>query len=337
MDYRTAAKEIAKGDTRPIYVCYGPERFMLQEFIQYITDKLIDPNEREFAISRYDLSETSLDAVLEDAGTFPFMAEKKLVIAKNAVFLTGAKDNSKLEHNTDKLLEYLKTPAEFTVLLLLVDAEKLDERKKMVKSLKESSIAFPALSAEELLTWVKRQAERAAFSFAEGAADQFVLYAGGNLQNLSAELEKLSLYVGKGGVVSGDIVDALVTRSTEQNVFILIEDIVRLRLQRAFTILHELIKQKEEPVKLTLLIARQFRIILQVKEMSKQGYSQQQLAGQLGLHPYAVKIAAEQGAKFKDEQLIRILSELAELDYKMKSGKIDKVLGLELFLLQLAA
>ncbi|MFK7693525.1 DNA polymerase III subunit delta [Paenibacillus sp. HJGM_3] len=337
MDYKSAAREIAKGGARPLYVCYGPERYLLQEFIQFLTDKLIDPAVREFAISRYDLAETSLDTVLEDAGTLPFMAEKKLVIAKNAVFLTGAKDTSKVEHNPEKLLDYLKTPSDFSVLVLLVDAEKLDERKKLVKAVKDSSVAFPALSAEDLIAWVGRQAERAGFSFAAGAADQFVLYAGSNLQTLSAEIEKLSLYVGQGGRVTGDVVDALVTRTTEQNVFILIEDIVRLRLQRAFTILQELIKMKEEPVKLTLLIARQFRIILQVKELSRQGYSQQQLASQLGLHPYAVKIAAEQGTKYKDEQLVRILEELAELDYKLKSGKIDKVLGLELFLLRLAA
>ncbi|WP_127579773.1 DNA polymerase III subunit delta [Paenibacillus koleovorans] len=337
MDYRSAAREVAKSGARPVYVCYGTEKYLIREFIQYITDKLIDPDVRDFAISRHDFSETSLEAVLEDAQTLPFMAEKKLVIAKSAIFLTGAKDTSKVEHNTEKLLEYLKSPCEFSVLILLVDADKLDERKKVVKALKECAIAFPVLNAEDLLQWVKRQAERHSFSFADGAADQTVLYAGSNLQTLSAELDKLSLYVGSGGVVTGDIVEQLVTRSTEQNVFILIEDIVRLRLQRAFTILHELIKMKEEPVKLTLLIARQFRIILQVKESMKLGYSQQQLAGQLGLHPYAVKVAAEQGSRYTDEQLTRILTELAELDYKMKSGKIDKVLGLELFLLQLSA
>ncbi|MDF2670391.1 MAG: holA, partial [Paenibacillus sp.] len=327
MDYKSASKEIASGSARPLYVCYGAERYLLQEFIHFMLDKLIDPSERDFGISRYDLGETSLSLVLEDVQTPPFMAEKKIVIAKNASFLTGAKDTSKVEHNTDQLLDYLKAPVDFTILLLLVDGDKLDERKKLVKALKECSIAFPALTAEALLQWVKRQAGRASFSFAEGAADQFILYGGANLQTLSAEIEKLSLYVGKDGIVTGDIIEHLVTPSTEQNVFILIEDIVRLRLKRAFTILQELIKQKEEPVKLMLLIARQFRIILQVKELSRQGYSQAQLASQLGLHPYAVKIAAEQGANFKDEQLARIMSELADLDYKMKSGKIDKVLG----------
>ncbi|TMV45656.1 DNA polymerase III subunit delta [Paenibacillus mesophilus] len=336
MEYKSAARDIGKGNVLPVYVCYGTESYLLREFIGYLTQKLVEPEYREFAVSKYDLAETSLDVVLDDAQTLPFMAPKKLIIADNAVFFTGAKESGKVQHQPEKLLEYMKAPSEFTVIAFTVDAEKLDERKKIVKSLKEATIPFLPMNAESLLQWVNKQAERRSFHFAEGAADQLILYTGGGLQTLAAEIEKLSLFVGAGGTVTGESVDKLVTRSTEQNVFILIDDIVRLRLNRAFSILYDLLKQREEPVKLVLLIARQFRIVLQVKELSKQGLSQQQMASQLGLHPYAVKVAAEQGQKFAPERLEHILEQLAELDYRMKSGKVDKVLGLEMFLMKLA-
>ena len=77
--------------------------------------------------------------------------------------------------------------------------------------------------------------------------------------------------------------------------------------------------------------------MLQVKDLARQSYSQQQIASQLSLHPYAVKIAGEQARKFEATALRGILSELAELDYRMKSGRVDKVLGLEIFLLKLGA
>ncbi|MNI82035.1 DNA polymerase III subunit delta [compost metagenome] len=77
--------------------------------------------------------------------------------------------------------------------------------------------------------------------------------------------------------------------------------------------------------------------MLQVKDLARQSYSQQQIASQLALHPYAVKIAGEQARKFEEAQLKSIIHDLAQLDYKMKSGGIDKVLGLELFLLKLGA
>ncbi|UJF35039.1 DNA polymerase III subunit delta [Paenibacillus hexagrammi] len=339
MDVKKAWKDIQAGRTAPVYLCYGPEKYRMREFIQHVSDHLIEPEHREFAVSKFDLGETSLSAVLEDAETLPFMVPKKFIIATNAIFFTGARDTSKVEHDLERLIDYLKSPAEHSVIIFTVDAEKLDERKKVVKSLKEKEAVIPflSLSSEELQSWVVKQAQKLDFTFASGAADQLILYTGGNLQVLSAELEKISLYIGSGGVATEAVIDQLVARSTEQNVFILIEDIVNLRLDRAFVILEELLKQREEPIKIAALIARQFRIMLQVKELGKQGYSQQQMASQIGLHPYAVKIAEGQAKKYEANKLSVILARLADLDYQMKSGRIDKVLGLEMFLLQLAA
>ncbi|MDD9268717.1 DNA polymerase III subunit delta [Paenibacillus sp. GCM10023248] len=339
MDAKRALKDIQAGRQAPVYLCYGPEKYKMREFIQVLTDSLIDPELREFAVSKFDLSETPLSAVLEDAETLPFMVPRKLVIAKNALFFTGAKESTKIEHHLDRLTDYLKSPADHTVVVFTVDADKLDERKKIVKALKEMEAAVPflSLSAEELQHWVAAQARQRGFSFTQEASDLLILYTSGNLQALSAEIEKISLFVGAGSEATADVIDKLVARSAEQNVFILIEDIVNVRLERAFVILEELLKQREEPIKIAALIARQFRIMLQVKELSKQGYSQQQMASQIGLHPFAVKVAEGQARRYNTEKLSDIMSQLADLDFQMKTGRIDKVLGLEMFLLRLAA
>lgn len=338
MDLRTWMKELDKGSPRAVYICYGPDKYRMQEFIQHILKKCVPEEAREFAVIRYDLSETPLDEVLEEAGTAPFMAERKVIIAGGAAFLTAAKDSGKVEHRPEKLLDYMKSPAEFSVIILTVDAEKLDERKKIVKQLKDSGCmaAFMPLTADDLSQWVKRRAESLSFRFEGGAAEAFLMYGGTNLQSLASELEKLSLYVGPGGTVTADIVDKMVARTTEQDVFILIDDIVRLRKDRALTIFHELLRRKEEPVKIVILMTRQFRMMLQVKELERQGYSQQQIAGQLGGHPYGIKIASEQARRFTSEQLASILASLSELDFGMKMGKVDKVMGMEMFILRLA-
>lgn len=337
MDYKTAAKGITQGRVLPIYVCYGTEKYLQQEFINHLINKLIEPEQRAFAVSRYDLSETSLDMVLDDAETMPFLADKKIVIAKNALFFTGAKESTKVEHRMERLLDYMKSPVDYAVLIFVVDTDKLDERKKIVKALKDSQSAIPflPLSVEELTKWMIRRAEKWEVTFGEGAIHKFILYTGAQLQLITTELEKLSLFVGSNGCITQELIGQLVVRNAEQNVFILMDEIVKQRLGHALAILHDLLKQREEPIKILLLIARQFRIMLQIKELEHQGYSQQQIASSIGAHPYAVKLASEQGRSYSLAKLSGMLSRLGELDFRMKSGKVDKALGLELFILEI--
>ncbi|AEI42695.1 DNA polymerase III subunit delta [Paenibacillus mucilaginosus] len=339
MDYKTAVKRIGRGEIAPIYVCYGGETYLIQELISRLTDKLVEPEHRAFAVTRYDLAETPVESVIEEAETLPFMVPRKLVVASNALFLTGAKESNKVEHRLEKLSEYMKSPVDYSVLIFTVDAEKLDERKKIVKSLKEADVLVPCtmLSADELTQWVTQEAKRRGFEFAPGVVDRLILYTGTSLQALTKEVEKCALFAGQGGTLTADDLEQLVSRTTEQNIFQLIEHIVQMQMDPAFTMLSELLRRKEEPIKIVMLVARQFRIMFQVKDLMSQGYSQQQIASQIGLHPYGVKIAAGQANRFDLKRLGSILQQLADLDFQMKSGRIDKVLGLELFLLRLAS
>ncbi|NDI33763.1 DNA polymerase III subunit delta [Chengkuizengella sediminis] len=336
MEYKEAVKQIKQKKILPIYLCYGTEKFLMNEFIQFLTNEFIDPVHKDFALIHFDLTETSIDQVVEDVETLPFMVPNKLVIAKNASFLTGTRDKSKIEHQIEKLEKYINSPVDYSVLVLYVNAEKLDERKKIVKLLKKQNyiISFPSLKPNELSKWVQNRVKKNGSYISQQAIETFILYAGTNLQTLDGEIEKCCLFAGVDQEITSEMIQQLVVRSTEQNIFILVDEIVKKKLDKALTIFYTLLKQKEEPIKIVSLIARQFRIILQVKELSSKGYSQYQVSSQLSIHPYAVKIADGQGKLYQEEHLVDILDKLAELDFQMKSGQVDKVLGVEKFLFQ---
>jgi len=261
-----------------------------------------------------------------------------LIIVRDTSLFTAGKE-SKIEHQVDRLITYMDNPADYSTIVFLAQGDKLDERKKLVKAAKKQAVvlAFAPLSGEELIQWIVKLAKQREVTFEAGAADTLISYAGTGLQGLSAEVDKLCLFAGNGGTIRRADIESLVARSTEQNVFALVEELANLRLEKALALFYELLKQREEPIKIAALIARQFRIMIQVKELGQQSYSQQQIASQLGLHPYAIKIAGEQARKFDADRLRKILSHLSELDYQMKTGAVDKVLGLELFLLRLGA
>ncbi|AZH30389.1 MULTISPECIES: DNA polymerase III subunit delta [Paenibacillus] len=339
MDVKTASKAIRKGDISPVYLLYGSEKYQMKQFVDMLKEKVVEEEHRDFAIISYDLTETPIEVVVEDAETAPFLVPKKLIIVRDTSVFAAGKDNGKIEHRLETLLTYMDNPTDYSVIVFTVQAEKLDERKKIVKKLKSdaSVIAFAPMGGDDLVAWVHKRAAEREVQLAAGAAERLIQYTGTGLQSLAAEIDKLCLYAGAQGTISSADIESLVPRNTEQNVFAMVEDLANLRLDKALSIFYELLKQKEEPIKIAALITRQFRIMLQVKELAGQSYSQQQIASQLSLHPYGVKVAGDQARRFRPEQLRQLLYELGELDYHMKTGVVDKVLGLELFLMKMGA
>lgn len=331
-------KQIKQKQFAPIYLLYGTEEFLINETKQLIVDHALNEEEHDFNYSTYDLEETSIEIALEDAETFPFMGERRVVILKNPHFLTAEKSKSKVEHNLDKLQTYIHEPAPYSIIVFEAPYEKLDERKKLTKELKKTAAIMEAkkLTEHDLKKWIR---ERCAFNHVqidEVALDDMLLLAGTNLFMLTSEIDKLALFVGEGSRIDRETVDHLVARSLEQNIFSLVDKAVNRKVDEALRIYYDLLKQNEEPLKISAILAGQFRLIYQVKELSRRGYGQQQIASSLKVHPFRIKIAAGQAKYFKDEELTDIISQLANIDYQMKTGGMNKVLLIELFLLKLS-
>ncbi|MNZ66986.1 DNA polymerase III subunit delta [compost metagenome] len=337
MDAKEALKEIKSGRFRPIYVLYGKDRFRLQQFIDVVAETLFTAEERELGIVKFDTSETSIDEAVLEAETLPFFVQRKLILIRDvSLFAAGGKDG-KVEHRPEKLIQYMENPSDSSLIVIAVHAEKLDERRKLVKTLKErnSLVPFPELDAGQLKQWMLKRAAEQGRTMSAEAADLLLLRSGVNMQQLAQEVDKLCLHAGAGGTIDVEQALLLTAASVEEDVFALVDAIAELRTDRAIRLYRELLVRREEPIKIAALIARQLRIMLQIKELEQHQYSPQQMAGQLGLHPYAVKLAAEKGRRFQAARLGRLLASLAELDYQMKTGVIDKTLGLELYLLSI--
>lgn len=330
-------KQIKKKQFSPLYVLYGTEGYLINETRQLLIEHVLDKEEAEFNLSTYDLEETPIEVAIEDAETLPFMGEKRLIFLTNPFFLTGEKGKGKVEHNLKKLETYLKEPAPYSILVFSGSFEKLDERKKITKELKRNGVLVEAkkLNEAELKSYIKERAALHGVQFEPVAIEELLTLIGTNLFMLTSEIDKLALYANEGQVITAKMVDMLVSRSLEQNIFSLVDKIVHRKVEEAFRIYYDLLKQNEEPIKILSILSGQFRLIYQVKEMSRRGYGQNQIASFIKAHPYRVRLAAGQAKLFREEELADIMKMLAEADYQAKTGGMKKELLIEMFLFRL--
>lgn len=319
------------------YVFFGTESYLIQEEINKLIKSLIQVEDREFNVITYDLSTIPIEDVIQEAEMPPFISDHKVIIAKNAFLFTGQKGNKAVDHNIKTFELYLAKPVDYSTLIFWVDYPKLDERKKIVKLIKQKATVrtFLPLSDMVLVEWIEKKAELADSNITEEAAKLLIRTVGNDLQILTQEINKMSIYVGANGLIDEDVVMLLTTRQLENNIFQLIELVANLKIDQAFQIFYDLLKNREEPIKILALLSRQFRIMLMSKEYNRLGYSERQISSQMGIHPYATKLALQQAGKFSERQLRSILTKLAEVDYEIKSGQMDKILAIEMFMLYL--
>ncbi|MCU9613940.1 DNA polymerase III subunit delta [Caldibacillus lycopersici] len=329
-------KDIKNKKFSSLYLLYGVEKFLIDKTKNLIISEALTDEELEFNLSNYDLEEISIEAALEDCETVPFFGDRKVVIMHNPYFLTAEKVKEKVEHNLKMLDAYLADPVPTSIVVFIAPYEKLDERKKITKNLIKNATVLQAnnLSEAEIKNWIEHQFRMNGKQIESSAIERLYHLVGANMAILNKEIDKLLLYTNEGETVALDTIDLLVSRSLEENIFALVDKVVHRKLAGALEIYYDLLKQNEEPIKILAVIANQFRFIYQVKALLKKGYAQKQIASSLRTHPYRVKLAIDQTRLFDDEWLLKLIHELSELDYKMKTGYGNKEKLLELFFIR---
>lgn len=308
-----------KGDNM-VYLLYGTNDFAIQKEIEKITKDFDKMN-----ISKYDLTEDDIKDVISDAETFSMFADSKVVIAENAAIFTssGSGDLETLEN-------YLAHINPNTILIFTVNEEKVDERKKITKKIKKDYKLISFNQNETPNSLVRNLLND--YNITSSNINLLIDRVGTNPLILENEVNKIKLYKDDKTVTKEDIIN-LTTKRPEIDIFKLIDDIVMKNKDEALEIYNEMLKVNEEPLKIVILLASQFRLMYQAKELAKKGYSEKNISEVLKVHPYRVKLALQKGKKYKVETLLNYLNALADIDIAIKTGKTDKNLALELFLL----
>ena len=337
MSYFDAMKKISNHTIAPLYVLYGSESYFMQNIQQQLRKYVLE-DERD-AISTYDLEETPIEDIITDAETYPMFSSKKLIIATNATFLTAQRQPaSAVDHDVDRLVQYLSQPVDYSVIVLTTKSDTLDNRKKITKNLKKQATVIPCTSirANELRKWVKQVATDLHVHIDPAAYEVFEREETVQLYQLQNELQKLALYVGDGGTITREIAESLVSASTTSSSLRLVDAVIEKNVKETFMIYQQLMQAKEEPIAIIALLSFQFRTILQVKILKDKGYHQQAIQKKMKAHPFVIQIAYKRERRFSYSYLREAIQILAETDAQIKRGTVEKELALELTLLTLS-
>lgn len=311
-----------------VYLLYGLEKYLIDKEIKNITVKNdID----SINVNSYDLNIETLNNIIDDSQTISMFSEKKAIIVHNSYIFTTKKNS--IEQDTTILEEYLENINPNTILIFVLYEEKLDERKKIVKSIKKYGTVKSFSTDTNINSLVKDLFKD--YQINNSTINLLIDRVGNNLAVLSQEVDKIITYKNDDKNITDSDIILLTNKSFDIDIFALIESIIQKDKKKALNIYYEMLKYNEEPIKIIVMLANQFRIIYQSKEMYKKGYTESDIASQLGIHPYRIKLALNNSKEYSSENLLNYLKKLSDLDTGIKTGNINKEIGLELFIINL--
>ena len=307
-----------------IYLLYGTLDALITDYINKIVknNKLDDIN-----ISKYN-EDDSVNNIIEDAKTISLFDDKKLIIVENELLFS-----SKKTIDTTELEQYVSNYNPNTILIFVVKSDTLDTRRKLYKLIKEKGKIEQFSKITNINTYVKNLFD--GYNINYNAINLFIKRVGNDLNNLSNEAEKIKIYKINDKIITDkDIIDCTHER-IDINIFKFIDNIINKNKKESITTYKEMLKVGEEPIKIIVMLANQFRLMYQVKVLVSKGYTEDDIASLLNSKKYPVHLAIQKGYRYSSDILLKHLEELADLDIKIKSGDIDKNLALELFLLRI--
>lgn len=337
----------AQPSEKPIvYIFHGDDPYAIRRHIEAMVRQMGDDPMADLNITRLDGRQTSLEDLHASANAMPFLAERRMVI------LSYPFSRIQSDAARKRFLSILNGLPPSTALLLIVE-DQLEGRGRskdwhslpdkpshwIRKWLSEAGgrayyqlCQLPAL--HEMPDWIRKEARRMGGQFSPEAASALAAHVGNDTQLASLEINKLLVYVDyKRPVEAGDV-EELTAQAGEADIFNMVDSLAAGNARQALGQLHRLL-ETQDPLIIFGMIVRQFRLLIQTREVLDEGRGSQ-VAAELRLAPFVADKLTSQARRFGMEQLEEIYDRLLLIDESMKSGQMPADLSLDVFIAALA-
>lgn len=310
-EVKQIVSNIKKGDIAPIYFLTGEEPYYIDKIAEYIEKNALTEEERGFNQVVLYGKEITIEDIVSNAKRYPMMAERQVVIVKEAQHLARTIEN---------LVSYADQPQPSTILVLCYKYNKLDKRKKLYKSIKKSGVIFEGkkLYENQVGDWIKKSLHSRGYGITFKAANLLVEFLGTDLGKIDKELEKLCLVVPKGIEINPDVIESNIGISKDYNNFELKKAIGERDVEKATRIVNYFAQNpKDNPFVLTVTLLYSFFIQL-LSYHGLKDHSPKSVSSALGIRPFFVAEIQTAARNYPMRRVSEIISGLRELDVKGK-------------------
>ena len=313
-----------------LYLFTGSEEPVIRTRINRLIDEL---SKIPSTVIKYDIDLTSLKKIIADAVTIPFLEEQKIFVLKNPKFLTTATVTNEIKGFNS----YLLNPNPTSIIIIDATNTNINPESLIYKTLlkKASVIDIKRLEDIELGGIIIRKLSLNGVSIRDDALKLLLEHLNHNLIRTENEIEKLSLYAGPGGVITTDDIMLLVNKDLDDDIFNLAKAIVTKDRSKIIRIYNELSLNTNDTLGILGMISKAFIELLITSKLLLAGYNNQDIATLCNISKGRAYYLIKDAKNFKIEELNRYIENLAELDYKIKTGQISKNVGFELLLLKI--
>jgi DNA polymerase-3 subunit delta len=337
----------------PPAVCLfvGAEAYLRDRCRRALIERALPPELREAGYTRLDLDEVTLAEVVDDACSLSLFAPQRLIWVSSAEALLARAARRGGREEPDEALalleRYGKRPSPGVVLVF--EAGRYDyegEGKKRLERLQEmlafirDQVVLARLDPNEARRLAAELAAEAGLRLGQAELALLVEAAGGEATRIANEIEKLSLYAGRGGSVSVEEIARLVPSAQATTIFALVNALGRGDRRAALGVLDLLVRQGEYlPLALAFLNTL-FRQALVAREAGLRTPQQIQAHfSRLGvaMWPARAREIAETAATFSPEGLRARLVRIHEADKALRDTRPDDRIVMERLVLALTA
>ncbi len=204
--------DIKAGNIKPIYFLMGEEPYYIDRLSDYIEKNVLTEEEKGFNQTVLYGRDVSVDDIVSAAKRYPMMAERQVIIVKEA---------QDLAKSIDKFESYASEPMPSTVLVLCYKYKTLDKRKKVTKLFEKSGLVFESkkLYDNQVGQWINRVLQAKKYAIEPKASAMLVEFLGTNLEKINNELEKLQIILPVGSTISAHDIEENIGFSKDFNVF----------------------------------------------------------------------------------------------------------------------